>query len=199
MRQVQLSLRRIHFDSVYRAIAVPLCWVVAVSIGTQGGFAAQSPRFDDYPVTHLFRGEAKSPQFDDLKQYGYAEMRCFGGDPADYSRSANFAGHYVVESCTCGSGCHFLFMWDAISGKLFYREIPFGAINVGPHSQSSSRAPPVVYRGEEYRLDSALMIVQACFGEDCNCATRYYKWTGSRFDLVSKQAVRMPPDCEKVK
>lgn len=90
-------------------------------------------------------------------------------------------------------------MWDALSGKIFYREFPFHAINVGPYSEAGSQAQPIVYGGEQYQLDSSLMIVEGCLGETCDCARRYYRWTGSRFQLILKQPVRMPPACLKKK
>ena len=39
-------------------------------------------------------------------------------------------GHFVMGSCGCGSGCHYLFMWDAITGE-FHPQFPFGPINIG--------------------------------------------------------------------
>jgi hypothetical protein len=42
----------------------------------------------------------------------------------------NFAGHFVIDACTCGSGCHYLYMWDAVSGK-FYQRLPPGVIDGG--------------------------------------------------------------------
>jgi hypothetical protein len=161
--------------------------------------SARVPRFEYYRVSGVYQGESIPPQFGNLSQYEGAELRCLGGD-ADYSREhANFAGHFVVESCTCGTGCYFLFMWDALNGKLFYREIPFHAINVGPYSESGRPSPAIVYRGEQYRLDSTLLIVEGCLGEACDCATRYYRWNGSQFQLILKQPVRMPLGCLKQK
>ena len=60
-----------------------------------------------------------------------ADQRCFGGDPERYAAErVNFAGHFVMGSCGCGSGCHYLFMWDAITGE-FHPQFPFGPINIG--------------------------------------------------------------------
>ena len=55
----------------------------------------------------------------------------------------NFAGHFVLATRSCGSGCHYLFIWDAVTGKV-YRDFAFGAINVGPYG-SASRGQQVEY------------------------------------------------------
>ena len=117
-------------------------------------------------------------------------MRCFGGDPAAYSaRQVNFASHFVIDVCTCGSGCHYLFMWDAVNGK-FYERLPPGVIDVGPFDTAKTES--VSYKGEEYRANSSLLVVEGCVEDTCDCATRFYKWTGTRFQLIRKQPVRMP-------
>ncbi len=46
---------------------------------------------------------------------------------------------------------------------------------------------PIVLQGRSSnRLDSTLLIVegQTSSGETCDCATRYYKWTGRQFKLI---------------
>jgi hypothetical protein len=85
-------------------------------------------------------------------------------------------------------------MWDVLSGKVFYREIPFGAINVGPYSERGSGIP-IYYVGEQFRVDSTLLIVDGCREQTCDCAKRYYKWTGTQFKLILRQSVRMPDTC----
>jgi hypothetical protein len=95
----------------------------------------------------------------------------------------------VLAKCSCGSGCHYLFLWDAEDGKVF-RMFPFGAIDVGPYS-SPGGGPPLRYKGEEYRPDSSLLVVDGCFDGTCNCGRRYYSWSASTFRLVSKES-RVP-------
>ena len=155
-----------------------------------------SPRFEDYSVRTIYRGPAKPPVIPDRTQLQGTDLRCFGADPSFYSKTqVNFAGHFVVDTCSCGSGCHYLFMWDAVTGKL-YRQLPPGAIEVGPF-ESRDASPQLVYKGEEYRPNSTLLIVEGCIEDSCDCATRYYRWTGSRFHLVLQQPVRMPGRCAR--
>jgi hypothetical protein len=86
-------------------------------------------------------------------------------------------------------------MWDALNGN-FYRNLPFGLINIGPYG-TGSIDPPIEYRGEQYRVDSTLLIVDGCIEGTCDCAERYYQWDGKRFKLLLKILSRMPPECRK--
>lgn len=109
---------------------------LVIWLGCSRGLAQEErgravPRFEDYKVSNLYNGIVRPPGFGDPGQYSGADLRCFGGDPSEYARaSVNFAGHFVIESCTCGSGCHSLFMWDALNDRFY--GIPAGAIDVGP-------------------------------------------------------------------
>lgn len=170
-------------------------WVVAASALVSCVLAQhpEKPAFADFRVGSVYRGAVRQPAFGNLQQYSGTDLRCFSGDPAEFSRmTVNFAGHYVLAKCTCGSGCHYLFLWDARDGKVF-RTFPVGAINVGPYS-SPTGGPPVQYKGEEYRADSSLLIIDGCFEGTCDCGKRYYNWSGSTFRLVSKES-RVPAAC----
>jgi hypothetical protein len=80
-------------------------------------------------------------------------------------------------------------MWNAVSGK-FYQRIPPGVINIGSDSSDS-----VAYKGEEHYPNSSLLVVEGCVEDTCDCATRYYRWTGRRFQLILRQSVRVPAKC----
>jgi hypothetical protein len=136
----------------------------------------------------------KAPEFGPLDQYSGTDLRCLGGDPAAYSAMhANFAGHFVMSACSCGSGCRYLFLWDAQSGRV-YRDLSFGAINVGPYGVGEASAP-AVFAGEEYRVDSSLLILDGCFEGTCDCAKRYYVWNRDHFRLIGRQQHRSPRGC----
>ena len=160
------------------------------------GFSGPSrpPRFGDYRVAKFYAGKVEPPHFGDPSQYSGTDVRCFGADPAEYEKlPVNFAGHYIIGTCSCGTGCRYLFLWDAASGK-FYRDFPFGPIDVGPFDVGVI-ASPVEYKGEQFRKDSSLLILDGCVEDTCDCATRYYKWTGNQFVLVFRQLGRTPSKC----
>jgi hypothetical protein len=170
----------------------------ATSVAQAPQQPVKPPRFEDYGVSNIYRGPVKPPYLGDPKQYDEVELHCFGGDSAEYSYAqvrANFAGHFVIEACTCGSGCHSLYMWDALTGK-FFRNFPAMPIDVGPGVTTSGWP---AYAGEVYRLDSSLLIVDGCVEDTCDCGRRYYNWNGSKFNLILKQATipAPPPSCPR--
>jgi hypothetical protein len=170
--------------------------VFSLSLGMAVGQSVRLPRFEDFRVSSVYRGRVTPPKVGNLNQYSGTDLRCFGGNPGQYAQEkANFAGHFVIGTCTCGSGCHYLFMWDAVTGKL-HSHFPFGAINVGPYGVGGAD-PAVEYKGEQYRVDSSLLIVEACIEGTCDCAARYYTWSGNQFKLILKQPTRMPSNCVK--
>jgi len=152
------------------------------------------PHFEDYRVSRVYRGPVKPPKVGNLNQFTGTDLRCFG-DLERVGEAVNFAGHFVVGACTCGSGCHYLFLWDAITGR-FYSHLPFHSINVGPYGIGGTDSP-IEYKGEKYRADSRLLIVEACIEGTCDCATWYYSWNGEQFKLILKRRVRMPSTCLK--
>ena len=153
------------------------------------------PDFQQYRVSSVYSGPVKLPDFGEAAQYTGTDLRCFGDANQYANEHVNFAGHFVIVACTCGTGCHYLFVWDALNGR-FYQRLPFGAINIGPFD-AGPLVPPIEYGGEQYHADSTLLFVEGCFGENCDCGIRYYNWTGRRFRLISKRPTRKPPDCTK--
>jgi hypothetical protein len=168
----------------------------AILLSAAIALSAKPPQFIDYPVLKVYRSEAALPKFGNPSQYDGTDLRCFGADRQSYAgKRANFAGHFVIDACTCGTGCHYLFMWDALNGNFFGR-IPISVINVGPYGLGSEDGP-IEYRGEQYRVDSALLIVEGCVEDTCDCSKRYYQWNGRRFRLLLKVPSKIPPECRK--
>jgi hypothetical protein len=184
-------------DRAVGTTLVVLCFaaVSAIAVPAFGQKAAKQPLFEDYRVAGVYNGIVRPPNFGPLDQYSGTDLRCFGEDPAFYANmQVNFAGHFVVRACSCGSGCHYIFLWDAESGKV-YRDLPFHSINVGPYDVGS--AAPVEYGGEKHRADSSLLILDGCFEDTCDCAKRYYVWSGGHFRLIHRQQTRVPSGCRK--
>ena len=177
---------------------VELC-TLGMTIPATQAQSSRVPRFEDYPVQSIYRGPVKLLHLDDPNRYAdSAEGRCVGGEapPGYVPGPVNFAGHFVVETCTCGSGCYSLYLWDAITGK-FHGFFPSsGAIDVGPYGIGQV-SPPVTYKGEEFHANSTLLILEGCIEDTCDCGRRYYNWSGKEFKLILRQPTRMPPSCTK--
>jgi hypothetical protein len=163
----------------------------------------QTPTFKDYPVQQVYTGKVALPKFRkgnfETLPFPDGDLRCIGTDDGEHAlffanKKVNFAGKYVIDACTCGSGCHYLFMWDAQTGKMF-RTFPFGTVEIGPYLNAK---PVIEYSGEHYKVDSTLLIVEGCFDTDSHpksrdCARYYYNWTGQGFVRFYKQRTRVPP------
>jgi hypothetical protein len=183
-------------QSTKRALSALAQWlVVAAALSGALSFSGpKTPAFADHQINRVYREPVKPPDFGNPEQYSGTDLRCFGVGPELYSAMpVNFAGHFVLTTCSCGSGCHYLFLWDAENGKV-YRDFPFGAINVGPYRSAVGR-PQVKYEGEQYRPDSKLLVLDACFEGTCDCAKRYYLWDALHFKLIFKEQDRLPPAC----
>lgn len=177
-------------------MTVRLASVLACAIPALYGQARPTrlPRFEDYRAS-VYAGKVASPRLGDPTQYTGTDLRCFGPDRSSDAETPNFAGHFVIGACTCGSGCHYLFMWDAKTGRL-YRKLPMAAFNVGPYL-GDDHTSPVEYSGERFRQNSRLLIIEACSEGTCDCGKSYYVWTGDTFRLLMKTVSRTPPKCGK--
>ena len=175
------------------AVSGLLCFAAFNPIATYAQKTA-APTFADHRVAEVYSGVVTPPNFGSLDQYSGTDARCFGQDPSFYkAMRVNFAGHFVVSTCSCGTGCHYLFLWDAVTGTV-YQNFPFHSINVGPYDVGRTNAP-VTYSGEQYRADSSLLIVDGCLEGTCDCTKRYYRWSAGRFTLIRRLRDRLPPSC----
>jgi hypothetical protein len=177
-----------------RTMTVRLASVLACAVSAlyAQGRPTRLPRFEDYRVS-VYAGRVASPAFGNPAQHTGTDLRCFGPNRPRGADKPNFAGQFVVDKCSCGSGCHYLFMWDTRTGR-FYRNLPLGAFNVGPY-QGDNRSSPVEYSGESFRPDSRLLIIDACREDTCDCGKHYYVWTGDTFRMLMKTVSRIPPKC----
>jgi len=160
--------------------------------------SAQSapPRFEDYPVRTIYQGPTHAPNFGDPRRFEGSDIRCFGAEPDLYTGAqVNFAGRFVIRACSCGTGCHYLFMWDAMTGRFYQSLPPFKTINVGLYRSAVNS--DFDYEGEKSQPDSALLVIEGCLNETCDCARRYYRWTGKQFKQMATEPVQKPMECRR--
>jgi hypothetical protein len=94
------------------------------------------PKFQDFPVTEIFRGKPKTV---DLTSHPKARMyrtRLRQGA----KESTDFAGHYVAVEWGCGTGCQQSAIIDALTGKVHFLPINSDL-------------------GSEFRLNSSLWVI----------------------------------------
>jgi hypothetical protein len=192
-----MSRTRLLALSIDRRYALSvIVWAMLAMCSLQGVLSPQvrrPPSFADYPVSAIYRGPVAPPRFGPTEQYQGTDLRCFGGSPEEYTgRHVDFAGHFIVGHCSCGTGCSYLYLWDARTGK-FYRLLDLALINVGPFLDPNG--PLVKYTGASYRADSSLLVLDGCVEGTCDCAKRYYVWRNGEFSPIYRQAETVPPRC----
>lgn len=113
-----------------------LMFLLVASVLQSG--AAETPRFESYAVTNVFRGK---PAPLDLKSHPRArEYRTRLREGA--KEKPNFAGSYTLVTWGCGSPCQEVALIDARDGKVYF-------------------APFVTSLGGRFRSDSRLFVADA--------------------------------------
>jgi hypothetical protein len=128
------------------------------------------PAFKDYPVTNIYRGKnAPLILTRDTRAFKTRLREALKGRP-------NFAGHYIVTSWGCGTGCQLGAVIDARTGRVYW--FPFA---VGQNYETDADFKPV-----EFRLDSKLIIFSGfrVDREDEEAGARFYKFENGRFKFL---------------
>lgn len=130
-------------------------------------FAEDLPRFEDFPVREFYQGKnapirLTSPQA--------REFRTRLREAAE--QKPNFAGHYILATWGCGSGCRMPAIIDAKSGKATM--IPFTVTTMGEE----------VIAPLQFNVKSNLLIVNGSRDEGMENGTFYYKWENNRLELI---------------
>lgn len=127
------------------------------------------PKFKDYSVTTIYRGKNAPLILNrDTRTFKTRLREALKGKP-------NFAGHYIVTSWGCGTGCQVGAVIDARNGKVYW--FPF---SVGQNYEVDDD-----YRPVEFRLDSKLIIFSGFRGDrDEEPGARFYKFENGRFKFL---------------
>lgn len=131
------------------------------------------PRFEDYPVTAIFKGTPAAPKLRPGDRLFRTRIR------EGAARGPNFAGHYTIAEWGCGMGCVSIAIVDASDGRIY--DAPFTALAWGKALMNGEFQPV------DYKLNSRLLMVRGCPEEE-NCGSYFYEWTRSRFKLIRKVA-----------
>jgi hypothetical protein len=138
------------------------------------------PKFEDFKVTEVFKGPLAAPN---LRTPGQRMFRTRIREGA--KGGPNFAGHYAIAEWGCGSSCISIAVVDEKTGAVY--DGPFvilGYIPVHVYPDVPT-VDSIDQLGVKFKLDSRLLIVRGC-AEDEDCASFYYEWTGSKFELLRK-------------
>lgn len=127
------------------------------------------PKFKDYPVTTVYRGKNAPLILNrETRTFKTRLREALKGRP-------NFAGHYILTTWGCGTGCQLGAIIDARSGRAHWLPFP-----VGQNYEVDADFRPV-----EFRLDSRLIIFSGFrVDRDEEAGARFYKFENGRFKFL---------------
>jgi hypothetical protein len=146
------------------------CWPLTID----DAIPFHPPAFLDYPIGENFQG---LPAPVDLASHPLAsQFRTMLRNAA--AAGPNFAGHYVLASWGCGSGCLQFAIVDARNGNVFFPPaIRHVMMTHVMEPEDASKRP-------RFRRDSALLIVVGATNEGADEGISYYRWTDRELQLI---------------
>ena len=151
------------------------------------------PRFEDYPVTKIFKGTPAAPQIvtPGTRTYqtriregvtnGVGVLRDGKDQPGP-----NFAGHYIVVQIMCGSPCTVMVIVDAQTGIIY--NPPISAGNSGSDKVVLPYIPFDLAK-LEFHVNSRLFEISGCGPEGTAvepCSTYYFLWDRNDWKLLRR-------------
>lgn len=141
----------------------------------QDGFSSRdvveeksAPRFENYRVIGIFRGKPAPVKSSSLRARMFrTRLRENAKDGVD------FAGHYILATWGCGSGCSSIAIIDARTGRVYFTP---SLLLVG--TALYQELAPL-----EFRKDSRLLKVVGSRNDE-EVGTFYYVWRNNRLKLV---------------
>lgn len=159
------------------------------------------PRFEDYPVTDVFKGTPAAPKIvtPQKRMYrtriregvskGWGVVRDGKEQPGP-----NFAGHMIVVQWPCGAPCMMMAMADAQTGDVYSSPISFDGI--GSQSLALPLLTPELAVGRnpdvEFRQDSSLMVIRATSKQTPQhpSYTYYFLWQVGEWKLLRRVLIK---------
>lgn len=151
-------------------------WAVAL------GFAQDRPlpKFDDFKVAEIFKGQPAVPILTTPRQRQYRTMIRRGAKD-----NFSFAGHFKIAGWGCGSSCSGFAIVDSKTGQVFDTPFEYYEWNALILDPAYARDYGPEMENISFRNDSRLLIIRGC-PEEKNCGTYYYEWTGVELKLWRK-------------
>jgi hypothetical protein len=182
---------------VVTAIRIADCTLIlALCVNMTAEPADGPPHFEQYPTVQ-YTGAVTFPIFKtgtlNRLPFPDGDLKCIG-DTQEVRHAIldgmkpNFAGHFVIHGCSCGTGCGSFFMWDAQTGTV-HRAFPFGSLNAGP--------PLTGWRGLLHNVNSRLLVAEGFLDDEAVSPNRfhgtsYYLWNGKNFVLLYRIQLPLP-------
>jgi hypothetical protein len=161
-------------DSTFKTCAlafVILLLALSVSNDAHTQSTPPTPQPRDYPAGEVFRGRAAKV---DLRSPDNREYRTRLREAA--SQPANFAGHYVLTTWGCGTGCVLGAAVDLKSGKVVF--LP-GSVCCWPIEVAQNFEPV------EFQLQSRLVVLNGMINEQGPEGPHYLELANGAFKAVT--------------
>jgi len=153
-------------------LLIHLYLVASIFAQTQpGDHDKPLPDFQDYKVTHIYRGKPATHVLNTPEDREYRTRIRRGA-----AEGANFAGHYAVVILGCGTQCSSFLIVDVQNGRVFGR------------AQKEYTCWPY------YNLESRLLVTDVCTGPPTGtgCTRAFWEWTGTELRFLA----RTPISCD---
>lgn len=142
---------------------------------------ADAPKFGDYPSSVYLGKNARLRFGSDADAITYkTQLRRWNRE------KVNFAGHYILATWGCGTECIQFMLIDAKTGKIYHPDSL--SVIAGYNLQDEFYEADSILGGSGFlyfRKESELLIlVGAPNEEEERRGISYYRWHGSRFELL---------------
>jgi len=142
-------------------------------------WAQAVPAFEQFRVSETFSGKPAPPV---LRTAADREFRTRIREGAP--EGPNFAGHYTIVQWGCGAGCVSMALVDAKDGRIY--PSPFKVLSwIMAEYESKLASNDDKFEPLMFQTNSRLLIARGCPEED-HCASYFYEWTGTKFNLLRK-------------
>ncbi|AFL53328.1 hypothetical protein ABIE78_000779 [Sinorhizobium fredii] len=158
---------------IYDQGYAPIIWGAAQSgsATTESKADADVFRPDQFPITDIFTGKTKLPDFKGRdKAFNNFRTRIRNG----MQEGPNFAGEYSVIQIGCGAGCSFVIVGNNRTGQPL--DFPRGGEDN-------------MYLTLKYQLTSKLMIAQWADYDQSTCFIEHFQFDGSNWTALAKRDV----------
>lgn len=154
----------------------------------------QEFRFEDYPVSEIYKGKIASIKFSDNEIVDKEWLQW-----VVKNTEVDFAGHYLLSIKKCGMWCSIINIIDAKTGKLY-------GLNVSPQVCLPHLKEEFVcdenFKNVDYRIDSNLLVLFGIRYENNSDGERgfhYYKFEDANFTHLKSVLTKEQRSARQIK
>jgi hypothetical protein len=192
---------------IYKKTIIMFFAGLMLHLQSSGSAQVQSgrlPRFEDYPVTNIYKGKPAKPIISTPQARMFRTVVREGVDKGwgvltngfAGSKGPNFAGKMIAIQWGCGSPCLQMAMVDAETGRIYFPPINWG----GGLKTTDFELPVLTYPDDvsqnpkmSFRLHSSLFIIECNAGKGEHPFTYYFLWQKNRWIFLRRVPITQHP------